>query len=117
MTTNSANSGAVQERREEPRRALGHSFVISHYAIGQVPATSRDVSLSGLFVEGEFDGIEVGGVVNVGFRLPSKLPGVDRHREYHVMATVIRREQWGIALRFQDLELDASAALYKLMHQ
>lgn len=105
------------ERRSEPRLALARKLVISHYAIGQHTVQTHDLSLTGAFIGGRYEGVGIGDKLNISFELAPKFAGDRKGREYHLGAEVRRVTAEGIGIHFDVADSDAQGGLYKLIHQ
>ncbi len=105
------------ERRVEPRLSLTHQFTISHETIGEVTCDTRDLSLKGAYVEGDFRQMGIGSTVAVSFILTSKRPSSSKATRYRFSAIVVRVDNEGAGLNFTGLDVDTDAAIFNLMHR
>ncbi|MEE8482747.1 MAG: PilZ domain-containing protein [Acidiferrobacterales bacterium] len=105
------------ERRVEPRLPIAHQFTIAHEAIGEVSCDTRDLSLKGAYVEGDFNQVSIGSTVAVSFILTSKRPGSDKATRYRFSAIIVRADSKGAGLNFTGLDTTTDAAIYNLMHR
>jgi hypothetical protein len=104
------------ERRTKPRVKVAHEFTVNHRDLGQVVCATRDLSLTGVFVEGDFTSLIVGVSVDIRFAVPSSLPGAGAGKAYALSAVVMRITNEGAGLRFIDPDMETSSALVKLMY-
>ena len=105
------------EKRSEPRLVIKRQFTINHDAIGEVACNSRDLSLKGAFMLGDFTALSIGSSVAVSFILSSKRPGSNEATRYHFNAVVVRIDNTGVGLNFARLDEETDAAIYGLMHR
>ena len=96
-------------RRVQPRKTVTQKFTLHHYALGGVACYSRDLSLSGAFLSGTFEGVYAGDTVDLEFDVGAGAG--DTHR---FSASVVRVESGGIALKFLSLGMDTYGALLDL---
>lgn len=99
---------STPDGREKPRRQIAQEFILSHPTIGSSRCMSRDLSLSGVFVLGRFQGIVPGDTVGLEF---STGPGA---AAYQFAASVARLTDDGIGLKFLSLDMDTYGALLDL---
>lgn len=105
------------EKRSEPRLVIQRQFRINHDAIGEVVCNSRDLSLKGAFMLGDFTALSIGSSVAVSFILPSKRPGSNEATRYHFSAVVVRIDDTGVGLNFAGMDEATDAAIFDLMHR
>ena len=55
------------ERRLRTESRLAIRFIVTHPDVGEIECNTRDISLSGAFVEGDFSAIAVGSTVTIIF--------------------------------------------------
>lgn len=103
---------AVPDRREKPRSQIQHTFKVSHPGFGEWECKTRDLSLSGAFVEGRFVDIVPGDTINLTFT-----SGADGSEEFQISSTVIRVASDGVGLKFFSLDMDTYGALLDLTLQ
>ena len=99
---------STPDGREKPRRQIAQEYILSHRAIVNNRCISRDLSLSGVFVLGRFQGIVPGDTVGLEF---SAGPGA---ATYQIAASVARVTDDGIGLKFLSLDMDTYGALLDL---
>jgi len=104
-------------KRRETRNPITHKFTLAHKMIGEVSCSTRDLSLKGAFVEGDFAQLGIGTSIDVSFDLPSKRPGSTSAMRYRFSAIVVRRTDTGAGLNFAGLDTTTDAAIYDLMHR
>lgn len=100
---------AVPDLREKPRKRVVHEFILTHSAIGKSSFRSRDLSLSGVFIEGAFPGVDAGDTMGVEFVSASE-PAT----KHNFAASVARIADDGIGLKFLSLDMDTYGALLDL---
>lgn len=100
---------AVPDLREKPRKRVVHEFLLTHSAIGKNSYQSRDLSLSGVFIEGTFPGVNPGDTMDVEFVTAS-----DPATTHRFAASVARIADDGIGLKFLSLDMDTYGALLDL---
>ncbi len=115
MSTGTNIGGA--EKRSEPRLPITHQFTVAHKTIGEVTCTTRDLSLKGAFVEGDFTKVTIGSTMAVSFILTSRRPGSDKATRYRFSAILVRVTDNGAGLNFTGLDTATDAAIYDLMHR
>ncbi|MEE8388432.1 MAG: PilZ domain-containing protein [Acidiferrobacterales bacterium] len=115
MSTSSNIGGA--EKRSEPRLPVAHQFTIAHKTIGETTCNTRDLSLKGAFVEGDFTKVTIGSTMAVSFILKSRRPGSDKATRYRFSAILVRVTGDGAGLNFTGLDIETDAAIYDLMHR
>lgn len=103
---------AVPDRREKPRKQIQHVFKVSHPSFGEWECKTRDLSLSGAFVEGRFVDMEPGETINLAFTAGTPAPV-----EYRFSSTIIRVATDGIGLKFLSLDMNTYGALLDLTLQ
>lgn len=103
---------AVQDLRDHPRKSVRYKFKLGHPGFGERECETRDLSLSGAFVEGEFVDIGPGDTINVEFEA-----GADKSEKYHFSSSVARVTSEGIGLKFFSLDMDTYGALLDLTLQ
>lgn len=96
-------------RRVQPRKPVNKKFILNHYSLGKVSCYSRDLSLSGTFLTGNFEKVYPGDTVELEFEVG--MGASDTHR---FSASVVRVESGGIALKFLSLGMDTYGALLDL---
>lgn len=107
-------------RRIKGRQTVMHHLLLSHYSFGQKEVVTRDLSLTGAFVEGQIEDLDVGERVDIAFEVADNYSGAYRkqHRRMHISAVVMRTTEKGVGLRFDIVDGDlAQGAIYKIMHQ
>lgn len=105
------------DKRRDPRLSITHQFSISHQSLGEIECDTRDLSLSGAFVLGDFSSINIGTTIAVSFIIASKRPGSNKALQYSFNAIVVRVDETGAGLNFAGLDAATDAAIYGLMHQ
>jgi hypothetical protein len=100
------------DRREKPRKKLKHEFAVSHARLGEWVCMTRDLSLSGAFIEGRFVDLAPGDTVKLAFMADS-IPPVKCSFD----AAVMRVTGEGIGLKFLSLDMDTYGALLDLTLQ
>ena len=102
------------DRRCERRFIVSHRFIVTHPDVGEIECNTRDVSLSGAFVEGDFSAIAVGSTVTIIFeRTSTRINSPGKVTQHTFDAVLVRKTEEGAGLRFthQDPKIDA-AILY-----
>lgn len=102
------------ERRIDPREDVIYDFTIQHEFFGKKSCKTRDLSISGTFVEGDFTSVNVGSTVDISFIMPSLLPGDGKVIEYTLKATIVRIMSDGAGLSFVDPDMEVCNVLLKL---
>jgi PilZ domain len=102
------------ERRINPRVDVIHDFTIHHEFLERQSHKTRDLSISGVFVEGDFTSVGVGSTVDISFIMPSLLPGDGKVIEYTLKAIVARIMPDGAGLKFAEPDMETCNALLKL---
>ncbi len=103
----------VGDNRAEPRNSVIHEFNVFHESFGVKTCKSRDLSISGIFVEGDFNGTSVGTSVSLSFVLPSIHPRAS-DKEYQLNAVVVHVTDEGAGLKFLYPDMEICSALLKL---
>jgi len=103
---------AVQDLREKPRKNVRYKFNLGHPAFGKRSCETRDLSLSGAFVEGEFD-VRPGETIEVEFKAGEGSVATT-HRFSSAVARVTPQ---GLGLKFLSLDMDTYGALLDLTLQ
>ena len=96
-------------RREQRRRTINQQFVVRHKAFGSQTCFSRDLSLSGVFLSGQFDGVQPGDTMDIEFSM-----AISPETVFRFSASVARVEQGGVGLKFLSLDMDTYGALLDL---
>ena len=99
-----------KEQRAQPRKLLSYLFYIYHDDMERVAYLTRDLSLNGVFIEGDVSMYPIGTDVVVGFLLP----GTRSEQEYQIEAVVARVNHEGAGLRFLNPDMETCNALLKL---
>ena len=94
--------------RKNPRLQIAQEFILSHRTIGKSTCLSRDLSLSGVFLQGRFPDIRPGDTVGLEFSMG---PGA---ATYELDASVARVADDGVGLKFLSLDMDTYGALLDL---
>ncbi len=107
MSDDSHTAGS--EARRKPRRQTSHEFMLSHPSIGKSNYRSRDLSLSGAFIEGSFQGVNPGDTIEIEFTM-----GIDPAITHELSASVARITDDGVGLKFLGVDMDTYGALLDL---
>ena len=99
-----------EEQRAESRQPCSYLFYVYHADREREAYMTRDLSLNGAFVEGDFAMYTVGSDVLVSFMLP----GVRSEKEYKIEAVIARVTHEGAGLRFLNPDMETCNALLKL---
>lgn len=100
---------AVQDLRDTPRKSVRYKFKLGHPGFGERECETRDLSLSGAFVEGKFVDIGPGDTINIEFESGTV--------KYHFSSAVARVTSQGLGLKFLSLDMDTYGALLDLTLQ
>lgn len=108
-TPPSDSRNAVQDLRDAPRKNVRHSFTLSHFSFGDRECMTRDLSLSGAFVEGDFSEVKPGDTIDIEFKSSGEVA-----EKYKFSSSVARVTPEGLGLRFLSLGMDTYGALLDL---
>ncbi|MFV1997753.1 MAG: PilZ domain-containing protein [Acidiferrobacterales bacterium] len=100
---------AVQDLRDSPRKNVRYKFKLDHPDFRERECETRDLSLSGAFVEGKFVEIGPGDTINVEFE-----SSTDKSTKHRFSSTVTRVTSEGLGLKFFSLDMDTYGALLDL---
>jgi hypothetical protein len=103
---------AVQDLRDSPRKNVRYKFKLGHPGFGERLCETRDLSLSGAFVEGEFVDIGPGDTINIEFE-----SSADKSVKHQFSSAVARVTSEGLGLRFLSLDMNTYGALLDLTLQ
>ena len=103
----------MEDNRADSRNSVVHEFNVFHESFGVKTCKSRDLSISGIFIEGDFNSASVGTSVSLSFVLPSIHPRAS-DKEYQLDAVVAHVTDEGAGLKFQNPDMETCNALLKL---
>jgi len=100
---------AVQDQRDNPRKNVRYKFRLGHPEFGELDCETRDLSLSGAFVEGKFVEIGLGDTISIEFS-----SSTDKSMKHHFSSSVTRVTSEGLGLKFLSLDMNTYGALLDL---
>lgn len=104
------------DRRFQRRLAITHRFVVKHPDVGEIECNTRDVSLSGAFVEGDFSAIADGSTVTILYeRTSTRINSPDKVTQHTFEAILVRKTEEGAGLKFTHQDTETDGVIYGLM--
>lgn len=103
-----------EERRDNPRVRVSRPVVLNHARLGVEAGWIKDVSLDGAFVQSEWKDLPAYTAVNLTVSLST---GEERLvKEYRLPATVTRKTDEGVGVKFDHLNMESYSALLDLLY-